>query len=81
MTQTRMGSLIEACMNVLIGLVINMVANFVILPMVGFHITLGQNLFIGLLYTVISVARSYAIRRWFNARLHAAAQAIAGRVA
>lgn len=81
MTQTRMGSLIEACMNVLIGLVINMVANFVILPMVGFHITLGQNLFIGVLYTVISVARSYAIRRWFNARLHAAAQAIAGRVA
>ena len=81
MTQTRMGSLIEACMNVLIGFVINMVANFVILPMVGFHITLGQNLFIGLLYTVISVARSYAIRRWFNARLHAAAQAIAGRVA
>ena len=81
MTQTRMGSLIEACMNVLIGFVINMVANFVILPMVGFHITLGQNLFIGLLYTVISVARSYVIRRWFNARLHAAAQAIAGRVA
>lgn len=81
MTQTRMGSLIEACMNVLIGFVINMVANFVILPMVGFHITLGQNLFIGVLYTVISVARSYAIRRWFNARLHAAAQAIAGRVA
>ena len=81
MTQTRMGSLIEACMNVLIGFVINMVANFVILPMVGFHITLGQNLFIGLLYTVISVTRSYVIRRWFNARLHAAAQAIAGRVA
>ena len=81
MTQTRMGSLIEACMNVLIGFVINMVANFVILPMVGFHITLGQNLFIGLLYTVISVTRSYVICRWFNARLHAAAQAIAGRVA
>ena len=81
MTQTRMGSLIEACMNVLIGFVINMVANFVILPMVGFHITPGQNVFIGVLYTIVSVARSYVIRRWFNARLHAAAQAIAGRVA
>ena len=71
--QTRLSSFIEACINVLIGFVINMVANFVILPLVGFHITLSQNLFIGPLYTVISVARSYTIRRWFNARIHAAA--------
>jgi hypothetical protein len=28
----------------------------------------------GLLYTVISVARSYCIRRWFNARIHAVAE-------
>jgi hypothetical protein len=81
MTQTRMGSLIEACMNVLIGFTINFFANILILPLIGFHITPGQNLFIGVLYTIVSVARSYVIRRWFNARLHAAAQAIAGRVA
>lgn len=80
MNQTRVGSLIEACINVLIGYVINFCANLLILPLIGFHITVGQNLFIGLLYTVISVARSYAVRRWFNARLHRAAQAIAAKV-
>ena len=81
MNQTKLGSLIEACINVLIGFTINFFANILILPLIGFHITIGQNLFIGVLYTLVSVARSYVIRRWFNARLHAAAQALAGRVA
>jgi hypothetical protein len=81
MTQTRLGSFIEACINVLIGFWINFFANLVILPLIGFHISVGQNLFIGVLYTIVSVARSYVIRRWFNARLHAAAERIAGRVA
>lgn len=78
MNQTRLGSLIEAGINVLIGFAINMAANFVILPLVGFEITLAQNLFIGVLYTLVSVARSYIVRRWFNARLHRAAVRMAG---
>ncbi len=78
MTQTRLGSLIEALLNVAIGFAINFVANLVILPLIGFQITLGQNLFIGVLYTLVSVARSYAVRRWFNARLHRAAMRMAG---
>jgi len=80
MNQTRMGSLIEALINVAIGFAINFMANMVILPLIGFHITPGQNLLIGVLYTAISVARSYVIRRWFNAALHKASQALAGRV-
>ena len=78
MTQTRLGSFIEACINVLIGFWINFFANLVILPLIGFHISVGQNLFIGVLYTLVSVARSYAVRRWFNARLHRAAMRMAG---
>lgn len=81
MTQTRLGSLIEALFNVGIGFAINFVANMLILPLVGFYITPGQNLFIGVLYTVISVARSYVIRRWFNAKLHIIAQRLAQRTA
>jgi len=81
MNQTRMGSLIEASINVLIGFVINMAANFLILPLIGFHISLGQNLFIGVLYTFISVARSYAVRRWCNHRIHRAARALTGSAA
>ena len=77
MTQTRLGSLYEALMNVAIGFAINFVANLVILPLVGFHISVGQNFFIGVLYTIVSVARSYAIRRWFNTRLHAMAERLA----
>ena len=78
MDQTRLGSLIEAGINVMIGFAINMAANFVILPLVGFEITLAQNLFIGVLYTLVSVARSYIVRRWFNARLRAASLRMAG---
>lgn len=33
MTQTRLGSLIEACINVLIGFGVNFAANFAILPL------------------------------------------------
>ncbi len=81
MTQTRLGSLIEALINVAIGFGINFCANLLILPLIGFQISMGQNLFIGVLYTVISVARSYVVRRWFNARLHAASQQLAQRFA
>ena len=77
MSQSRLGSFVEACINVLIGFWINFFANLLILPLIGFQITIGQNLFIGVLYTLISVARSYAIRRWFNGLIVKAARRIA----
>lgn len=80
MSQTRIGSLIEAFANVCIGFGINFCANLLILPLFGFHISLTNNFLMGLLYTVISVARSYCVRRWFNARLHAMAQAVAAKL-
>jgi hypothetical protein len=79
--QTRLSSFIEAWINVAIGFAINFAANMLILPLIGFHITAGQNLFIGLLYTIISVVRSYTIRRWFNSRIRAAAEKMAARAA
>ncbi|QJE03074.1 hypothetical protein HH212_26320 [Massilia forsythiae] len=80
MTQTRLGSLIEAIINVIIGFAINYCANMLIFPLFGFHITPGANLAMGAIYTVISVARSYCVRRWFNARLHRLAVAVAASV-
>lgn len=77
MNQSKLGSLIESLANIAIGFFINMCANLLILPLIGFHISVGQNLFIGVLYTLISVARSYAVRRWFNGRIHRAAQHLA----
>jgi hypothetical protein len=79
-TQTRLGSLIEALANVAIGFGINWLANMTILPLFGFHVTGAQALGIGVFFTVISVARTYALRRWFNARLQAAAARLADRI-
>jgi hypothetical protein len=80
MTQTRLGSLIEALANVVIGFGINWTANMLILPIFGFHVTGGQAFGIGVFFTVISVVRSYALRRWFNAGLQKAAQRLAARL-
>ncbi len=77
MNQTRLGSLIEVCINILIGFAINWVANMYILPLYGFAITGGQAFSMGLIFTVISVVRSYVIRRWFNAMLRKASERMA----
>lgn len=78
MSQSKLGSFVESLINICIGFFINFSANMLVLPMIGFHISASQNLFIGMIYTVISVIRSYAIRRWFNTRIHRAAQRLAG---
>lgn len=65
--QTRLGSIVEAWANIAVGFSINFAANMLILPLFGFKsLTLGKNFEIGLLYTLISLARSYILRRWFN---------------
>jgi hypothetical protein len=67
MSQTRLGSFVESWANIFIGFAINFAANLLILPLFGFtSLTPAKNFAIGLLYTVISLARSYVLRRWFN---------------
>ena len=67
MAQTRLGSFAESWANIAVGFTINFTANWLILPLFGFHsLTLEKNFAIGLLYTLISLARSYCLRRWFN---------------
>jgi hypothetical protein len=66
MSQTRVQSLIEAWTNIAVGLGINLVANALIFPLFGWHISARQNFTLGILYTLISLARSYGLRRAFN---------------
>lgn len=66
--QTKTGSLIESCVNVAIGYGINLAANLIVLPMFGYHVSVKDAAGIGVVFTVISVARSYLIRRVFNRR-------------
>lgn len=74
MSQSRKGSRAEALINVVIGFSINFVANLVILPAAGLQgLTLERNLYIGIAFTVVSVARTYVIRRWFNSLIERAA--------
>lgn len=77
MRQSRLGSFYEACFNTFVGFTINYIANLCIFPLFGFHIGLLENFYMGLLYTVISVVRSYVIRRWFDGRIHRAAMKLA----
>lgn len=67
--QTRLQSFVEAGVNVAIGWSINLTANLTVLPAFGYDVTLSHAIGIGVVFTFISVARSYVIRRWFNARL------------
>ena len=67
MAQTKLGSFIEAWANIAVGFGVNYVANWFILPVFGFNsLTPWTNFQIGMLYTIISLVRSFVIRRWFN---------------
>ena len=68
--QSKRSSLIEAITNTLIGYVINLGVQVVIYPFYGASFTLSQNLQIGLIFLVVSILRSYLIRRHFNRWLH-----------
>lgn len=71
--QTRLESFTEAVINIVIGFFINFWGNWFILPLVGFTtLTVKDNFTIGLLFTIISVARQYAIRRWAQKSLRQA---------
>lgn len=64
--QTRKWSFIESCVNVLVGYGIAVVSQIAIFPLFDIHIPVRDNLLIGLFFTVISIFRSYALRRVFN---------------
>lgn len=66
MSQTKIGSFAEAWLNIAVGFGINFAANMVVLPQFGFPVTPWAAFGIGLVFTVISLARSYILRRWFN---------------
>ncbi len=64
--QSRKNSLIESLTNVFIGYVVALMSQLLIFPIYGGTFTFEQNLYIGLWFTLVSVVRSYVIRRWFT---------------
>lgn len=64
--QKKSHSAIESLINTAVGFTINFFANLIVLPWFGFKVTAGSAFGIGLIFTVISIARSYILRRVFN---------------
>ena len=64
--KSRLMSLVEAMMNVVVGLVVA-VATIVVVPILGMQASIGQNLKLALVFTSVSIARSYVLRRLFEA--------------
>ena len=67
MRQSRLMSLVEAVANVVVGLLVALVTQLVVFPILGMQATIVQNLKLALVFTGVSIARSYALRRLFEA--------------
>lgn len=59
-------SLIETIVSVCIGLAVSFVSQLWLFRMYDIHISLAQNLELTLYFTVVSVIRGFAVRRFFN---------------
>ena len=66
MKQTRWMSLVEAVTNVLVGYGVAVATQWAVFPLFGLHATLQENLLIGLIFTAVSLVRSYVLRRVFE---------------
>jgi hypothetical protein len=67
MKQSRLMSLLESIANVLIGYGVAVATQMAVFPLFGLAVTVTENLLIGLIFTVVSIVRSYALRRGFEA--------------
>jgi hypothetical protein len=61
-----MGSAMEAIVNVLVGYWVAILAQILIFPLFELHVSMTDNMLIGGLFTVVSLVRSYLLRRAFN---------------
>ena len=64
--QSKYQSFIESLINILIGYLTALFSQILIFPLFDVYVTFQDNLLIGLYFTVISLARSYLVRRYFN---------------
>jgi hypothetical protein len=65
-SQSRAMSAVEAVANVIVGYVLAVGLQLLLFPAFGLHPTLGQTLQIGGWFTLLSLLRSYALRRLFE---------------
>ena len=66
MKQTKIESLIESLLNIIVGYGVALSAQIIIFPLFDIHVSHYEHAAMGGLFTIVSLVRSYAIRRLFN---------------
>jgi hypothetical protein len=64
--QRRSTSLLESIVNCLIGIGVAILGQIIVFPFFHIHISLGDTGLIALIFTGISIVRSYVLRRLFE---------------
>ena len=66
--QSKKQSLIETLTSVFVGWLIGVILNMLVLPLFDYNVSLTDGVLISIIFTAVSVIRSYIIRRWFNSK-------------
>ena len=64
--QSKKGSFAESVISTAVGMFISLITQLTVFPLYGIKIAFHQNLQILFIFTVISIARQYILRRVFN---------------
>lgn len=64
-------SLVESIVNVIAGFALAVATQMLVFPLLRLRVSVGTNMILGAVFTVVSIARSYLLRRLFERlRLH-----------
>jgi hypothetical protein len=66
--QTKLESFKESLTNIFIGYITALISQLLIFPLFNIEVTFQENLLIGLYFTLISLLRSYLVRRYYNSK-------------
>ena len=66
--QTKRQSLIETLTSVFVGWLIGVILNMLVLPLFDYDVNLTDGVLISIIFTAVSVVRSYVVRRFFNSK-------------
>lgn len=64
--QLKRHSLLESFVNVAVGYGVALLSQILVFPIFNIQVSFEQNIYIGLIFTVISIIRSYLLRRCFT---------------
>ena len=66
MKQSRWMSFAEAVVNVVVGYGVAVVTQMLVFPLFGMRASVSDNLLIGVIFTMVSLVRSFTLRRIFE---------------